>query len=1154
MTKHRRRCIGRWMVLTARPHVVWARPRGRLEGSIGSLAITLFSTLLVTVGLAQPSPLPLRDGFGPPYRSVNSLGRPTIRPSQVIANRILIGLSKGANLADAYAIAAAMGGQVHRFLPRFDLLVLEFPLPRDFTQAERLATTFPRVRYAEPDVLIYPAVLPVDPRYADQWHHPVIHSPEAWDVKTGVSSTVIAVIDSGVDLDHPDLKSKIWTNPGEIEDNGKDDDQNGFIDDVHGWDFVDNNNEPTPSPDGTQEDANGEADDQVTHGTLVAGLAAAASNNFGTVGVDWKAKILPLQVFPDDGGTPTDVVIAALDYAIAIGVDVINLSLGAASFVTAFDDPIAAAYQAGITVVVAAGNGSVEFTKDRSTWTSPACNDGPNVGVDNYVLGVGATGPNDHYASFSNFDSSGYHFVDVSAPGVEIFGPGYQNDSFPAFVPPFAKGTGTSFSAPLVAGLAGLVKAQYPGLKHAQIIEHIRETADNIDYANPGFVGKLGMGRINAARALGVDLPPAPVRNLRAVDTPGDQGGSITLSWQVSPDDGFGANDVSEYVVFRAVSANGPFRVQQKLAAGTETYYDTSVENHVDYYYFVRTKDAGGQITDSDPAGPAAARDDTPPPAPMGLTAQDEPGDTGGAIRLTWEPYTPPPDFVEFRIYRSTSSFTTVSGMTPLATLSNASRTSYRDSTTLDGVDYWYAITAVDAEPNELTDVIAVGPAQSFPNQGIPIAAGLHFLATPIVPDHRDPARFFGIDPQDLMYARFDPTAGGGLGRYLFYEMAPQDPLLLLGLGRGFWFQAPRDMVVEPVGKVAPSGPFTLELEPGWRQIGNPFLSPTDFTRATVDYNGLTMDLQSADTQGILRRYAWVYNATTHDYDVIDPALATDRLIAPWEGFWVRVLKPCCLTLSRSSDAVTVARNAVSSSVISPAWYIQVIARTARSVDVTNYFGVATMPARFDIEAPPDFAEGVQLHFRDSRNAQRNYAALFKRPSGSRTTWTFKVRSDIAGDVIISTPDLSAVPREYALTLTDIESGRSVQLRTTSSYRYVSARPGAERHFEVTVQPAAASLMISALSARPMRHGGAEVRFVLSSEAACDIDVINLAGRPVRRLVGSRLFPTGQQVILWDGRNDTGVAVPNGRYLIRVTARSTTGQVAEGLSAVSIVR
>jgi len=214
-----------------------------------------------------------------------------------------------------------------------------------------------------------------------------------------------------------------------------------------------------------------------------------------------------LQVFPDDGPGSDSAVIEAIYYAVDNGANVINMSL-TGGYSAAYDPAINYAYINGVLVVAAAGNSDVEFTDDPSTWSSPVCNDGPNPYVNNYVLGVAATDQNDERASFSNYDGSSANFVDVCAPGVDMYSTLYQNDSFTQFLEYFGTGSGTSFSAPLTAGLAGLLLADVPGRTPADLIQKIREGADNIDALNPLYAGKLGTGRINMAAALSDITPP----------------------------------------------------------------------------------------------------------------------------------------------------------------------------------------------------------------------------------------------------------------------------------------------------------------------------------------------------------------------------------------------------------------------------------------------------------------------------------------------------------------------------------------------------------------------------------------------------------------------------------------------------------------------
>ncbi|MDP3770895.1 MAG: S8 family serine peptidase, partial [bacterium] len=195
------------------------------------------------------------------------------------------------------------------------------------------------------------ALTPSDPFYAHQWYLEKIGAPAAWDIAMGNPSAVVAVLDVGVDLDHPDLREAIWINPNEIAGNGVDDDHNGYVDDVHGWDFVSGDNDPTPSFDIMSADPR-----DLHHGTLVAGIIAARGNNGeGIAGIDWLAKIMPLRVLHSDGSGDVDTVLPALRYAMAEGASVINLSFVGDERSTDFDQLIAEAETAGVLVVAAGG-------------------------------------------------------------------------------------------------------------------------------------------------------------------------------------------------------------------------------------------------------------------------------------------------------------------------------------------------------------------------------------------------------------------------------------------------------------------------------------------------------------------------------------------------------------------------------------------------------------------------------------------------------------------------------------------------------------------------------------------------------------------------------------------------------------------------------
>lgn len=297
----------------------------------------------------------------------------------------------------------------------------------------------------------------------------------AWDVTTGSDDTIIAIIDGGVDLTHEDLAGKIWMNGDEVAGNGVDDDSNGFIDDMHGWDFV------AQQPAGLN----------IAHATHVAGIAAASSNNgMGVSGVDWHARIMSVRVLGNGGQGYEDAIAEGIIYATANGADIINLSLvGPTS--PLLSAAIEQAYAAGVVVVAALGN---EHRDTTHYPIFPACADSEAVDM---VVGVAATDDEGEPASFSNYGAC----TNIAAPGSRIYSTTRNNG--------YGSMTGTSMSAPLVAGVAGLYKAAHPQALPAEIIAALSQgdafTGAKADEWNTEFKGKL-----NAATVVGVGSAPPP--------------------------------------------------------------------------------------------------------------------------------------------------------------------------------------------------------------------------------------------------------------------------------------------------------------------------------------------------------------------------------------------------------------------------------------------------------------------------------------------------------------------------------------------------------------------------------------------------------------------------------------------------------------------
>lgn len=341
---------------------------------------------------------------------------------------------------------------------------------------------------------------------AKEWHLKAIHAPEAWEQETGSSDVIVAVIDSGVDIDHPDLRQNIWTNPQEIPNNGIDDDGDGYIDDVHGWNFVEDTNDVRPviSEDGI--------DEAFIHGTVVSSLIAARGNDgIGIAGVSWNARIMPLVVLGSDGsGRDTDIA-KAIRYATAHGVDIINLSFVGYEKDEVLAQAINEATSQGVLLVSAAGNGDSESGQNLDlTAAFPACDKGA---AGKGSISVTSVDEWKRKAAYANYGTC----VDVSAPGENLFAarPTYAHTSRGQMAPGYRGNlSGTSVAAPLVAGLAALLKSQHPDWTPEEIAKRIIQTSDSVDELNPAYAGKLGRGQINAEKALAsvnaIQTPTAP--------------------------------------------------------------------------------------------------------------------------------------------------------------------------------------------------------------------------------------------------------------------------------------------------------------------------------------------------------------------------------------------------------------------------------------------------------------------------------------------------------------------------------------------------------------------------------------------------------------------------------------------------------------------
>lgn len=392
------------------------------------------------------------------------------------------------------------------------VLLFEVDREADMVKLAERISLFERVEYAVPDYVRSIGspkdrteggdnridYISDDPFYDIQWHLPAINAAPAWDFEEGDPDVVIAIVDNGVDWDHPDLASKIWSNPGEIAGNGIDDDMNGFIDDIRGWDFVNNDN--NPSVDGDPVTINNENG----HGTHVAGITAGATNNgYGIAGVAPGCTIMPIKT-----GTANTIThgIQGIIYAYENGAQVINCSWGGPGYSSLEQDAITNASASGSLVIAAAGNNLNHVDHYPSGY--------------DWVLAVASIGPDNIKSGFSNY----YEWVDVSAPGESIYSTFVLDGSG---TPTFGFLSGTSMSTPVVAGVAGLVYSQHPEWNGQQVTIKIKNTCDDIYTVNPSYFGQLGAGKVNAYRAVGEALPGIRFQSVEFDDSEGGDGDNI---------------------------------------------------------------------------------------------------------------------------------------------------------------------------------------------------------------------------------------------------------------------------------------------------------------------------------------------------------------------------------------------------------------------------------------------------------------------------------------------------------------------------------------------------------------------------------------------------------------------------------------------------
>jgi subtilisin family serine protease len=540
---------------------------------------------------------------------------------------------KPATKPGARSAALAPLGAAH--LAQFDFIDVERLGVSGMSVPEAVARLAldPRVEYAEPNYLWSIDRTPNDPRYPEQYGlHNVgqtggtagadIGAEAAWDKFTGDPDLLIGDLDTGAEYDHPDLAENIWTNPGEIPGNGIDDDHNGYVDDVHGYDFYNHDGDPR--------DDNG-------HGTHTAGTIAAVGNNgVGVTGVVWHAKIVLLKFLNGSGSGPTSAAVEALQYAVRMGVRLTNNSWGGGFYSRALEDAIAAAGAAGELFVAAAGNA-------RSN--TDAVPQYPSALPEDCIVAVAATDQADQLASFSNYGAT---TVDLAAPGVDVL------STFPGHT--YRLLSGTSMATPHVTGSAAFLMGRFPGMAALEVKARLLRFVTPL----PALATRcVSGGRLNLFLAASDpdSLPPGGIADL-SVATPGSN--SVDLAWSATGDDSTSGTATSYELRY----ATQPFTADGFAGATLATSPRPSAAGHAEawrvrglatrtpYWFAVRALDEFGN------AGPISnvVTGTTLPPPNLAVSphAFSESALTGDTVRVSFEIANDSPGTLEWSAPRPT--------------------------------------------------------------------------------------------------------------------------------------------------------------------------------------------------------------------------------------------------------------------------------------------------------------------------------------------------------------------------------------------------------------------------------------------------------------------------------------------------------------------
>ncbi len=471
----------------------------------------------------------------------------TSQPAQVLRNG-RIGLSAFDNYLDT------LGAQSVRQItgmPGNQYFMVDLAQEPDYNALTSGKLRFDGIEYVQPNYINKMYIEPNDPLYGQLYHY-VVSCPQAWNITTGSDQVLVALVDSGINFEHPDLIPNIYINPGEIPDNGIDDDGNGYIDDWCGWDFV-HAPELADIALGDFLEQDNDPTDENYHGTHCAGIIGAVGNNgIGVCGVNWNVKLLAVRAgfrtVSGDGFLQDDDCAAGIVYAADMGAQVINLSWGDNVYSPIIADACQYAYNKGAILVAAAGNTPLPYL------SYPA-----KLGT---TISVAAVNRNRNIAGFSSFGPD----LDLVAPGEEVL------STYEAKAPnQYVRMSGTSMAAPYVTGAIALLLGLNPGLSQHEVRSRLLDSCD--DLGTPGYDMYYGHGLLNVRKLLETTNPPlihvASPLEMQGMD------GSFDITGSIQADDFF------RYSVMYAIK-DVPATIIDWLDVQTHTNQPNYLTNPVD--------------------------------------------------------------------------------------------------------------------------------------------------------------------------------------------------------------------------------------------------------------------------------------------------------------------------------------------------------------------------------------------------------------------------------------------------------------------------------------------------------------------------------------------------------------------------------------------